>query len=622
MKRRAAAKSAGITTGRASRWTRLRRRVDLFRPGWRGALGAGLVSGLGWALAFPPVSLWPAVLLIVWPTLWTSDKAAVRSPWRAGMWFAVGTAPAWAWLTRWAAEGAAAGFPLLVGYLMLYAGLAVWAMARIHRAWPRFPMPLVAPVVWVGVEFLRGRIAFDGFPWFLLAHPLIDAPAAGGNAGLAWPAMFLGTYAVGGLVVLATALIDRFIQTRRPRWALLALGLGVVWPLGSFAPWVVDESDSPRPVVGVVQTSIPQSLKSGWPPSQRWADWQWMHRAILDLAARDDNKPDVVVLPETMFPGFVLQNDAAEIECETGVAWRVMLGDGREQAIRAETVRDDLLRLSTTLGRPMLIGAMRYADFAIRQEGDMLVYDHRASYNSVFRVEDGKVDDETYDKQHLTPFGEVMPYISAWPWLEHALLGLAARGMSFDLDTGTRRTVFEIQTPGGPLRCVTPICFEATLSDLCRGLVYEKGKRRADLIVNVTNDGWFYTAAGGRSLHEMAARWRCVELATPMVRAANTGISGSIDRRGVVESSLGPGRAGVLVAPVRSCRDTTVYGRIGDAAAWFSLAVAIFGVGLTYTGLGRRNRTDPGPDDDNGAGADAPRSGGPEPVVRARGDRP
>ncbi len=561
----------------------------------RDALLAGLIAGLGWVLAYPPVSFWPAAVLIVWPVVRLADRRSPR-PVHDAVLFGLGTVPAWAWLTRWAAFGAPAGYPLLVGYLALFAAMTCWAVARLRRV--GVPMLLAGPLGWVGVEFFRGRIAFDGFPWFLAAHPLIDAPATAHSPSLAWPASLIGTYAVSGLLVLAVVILDRLIRDPRNPRVLAASLLLLLWPAGSQVGWTRCPPDAPRPVVGIIQSNVPQSIRGGWAPDDRLADWKTMRR-LLTEAAGHTPRPDVLVLPETMFPGSVLQDDAARIERDSRVVWPVTAPDGRRVELLVGAIREDVLKTQQTLGVPLLIGATRFEGFRIIEEPDGLRYESDHRYNSVFLIRRGRVEPAVYDKQHLTPFGEIMPYISNWPWLEQKLLAVAASGMRFDLDEGRSRTVFSIpSSDGGVVRVVTPICFEATLSDICRGLVFgENGRRRADVIVNMTNDGWFYDAAGGRALHELAARWRCVELATPMARAANTGISAVIDRRGVAVASLEPGREGLLVSPVETCDGSTVYARIGELVGWIFFAATILGLAFSYL-PGHRIRTDHARDDD------------------------
>lgn len=594
---------AQIVPGRTRR-LRTALRSACRAPGVRDSFLAGLVSAVGWILAFPPFSWWGASLVAVLPLVWAADRAGVRGRSALGCALAagLGTLPAWAWLTRWAAVGSVAGYPFLVAYLGLFIVIAVWATARLRGRWPRLPLWVSAPVVWVGVEYLRGRIAFDGFPWFLAAHPLIDArPTPDGS--LAWPAAFAGTYAVSGLLVFTAA----WMVGLRNRWgsarSWIAGAVPAAWVAGAFLPSIVggqaghaDHADGPASIrVALIQTNLPQAIRGGWPVEERlesWRDWRVM---LSDAAAgRDKPPPNLIVFPETMFPGRVLQEDAARIERENRMAWVVPMGDdGEDVQVEAWVLRDDLLRIQRESGVPVLIGAPRFEGFEIRESADGFFYDYDRYFNSVFLIREGRVAEPAYDKQHLTPFGEVMPYISAWPWLEARLLDFAARGMRFDVEQGERPRVFEIGTDGGhTARVVSPICFEATMPAVCRRLVFEGRARRAGLMVNVTNDGWFYNAAGGREVHQLAARWRCVELATPMVRSANTGVSSAIDRTGRVARALPPFEPGVLVTEVKQGRGATAYAAVGDSLAAICLIGAILGVSASYRGRASGRATD------------------------------
>lgn len=597
---------------------RSRLRARALPAAWKKSLGLGLVSAIGLIAAFPPVGLWVFVLLPVWATLraaqpqHTSARATAERPAPSGLWFAIGTIPAWAWLTRWAAQGAVAGYPLMVIYLAGFSGMTVWAMSRVRRKLPRLPGVVAVPVVWVGIEALRGMLAFDGFAWFLVEHPLIDAgqfdagqvdtgstDAGGGLPLFAWPARWGGVWLVGVLLALAVWLLDQAIQrTQRIRW-----GLGFIVFIATWAGTGVllgrhRGNASPSVTVAIIQTDVPQSIKTGWSFDERLDDWLELRDLILAAGLPDENgrTPDFLVIPETMFPGAVLQDDAAAVERRSNVAW-ILEPDsetGNKRAIRAGTVRDELLEVSARLGDiPIFVGATRYEGFRIDRDGNFMNYGHDARYNSVFVVRGGRVLDTTYDKQHLTPFGEVMPYISRWDWLERAMLGLGAGGMSFDLDAGTRRTVFEIDpaSPAEPdapgvdaasIRLVAPICYEATVASVCRALVFGAEGRRADILVNLTNDGWFYDAAGGREAHLMMARWRCLELATPMVRAANTGVSAVIGADGEIRAMLDANQPGVLLAAIPEAGDATPYSVIRDAIGRICMIGAIFGVALSY----------------------------------------
>ena len=139
------------------------------------------------------------------------------------------------------------------------------------------------------------------------------------------------------------------------------------------------------------------------------------------------------------------------------------------------------------------------------------------------------------------------------------------------------------------VRAATPICFEATKADLCRRLIIGDGTGRASLFVNLSNDGWFSFWDAGRRQHLQAARWRCVEMGVPMVRAVNTGASVAIDRRGRITNdrlidrpavSGGSMRVdGVLVAQVRvdSERRPTIFERVGMVPAYGVFVLSVLG---------------------------------------------
>ena len=567
---------------------------------WKASAGLGLIAGFGTAASYPPFGLWPFVILSLWASIHAADPTgradAVRTNRYSALWFGLGTIPAWAWLTRWAASGALAGYPLLVLYLAGFSALSVWVISRFRHRFSRIPAIVSIPILWAGVEAVRGLIAFNGFPWYLAEYPLIDAVVAGIPV-LAWPAMFGGVWLVSLILAAVTVLVSSALRNENGLRSLLcAAGLIAAW-VGLGFVFVKSKQPDPIARVAILQTNVPQSIKAGWSFDDRWKDWLELRRLIVAAGTPEEGtpRPDFMVIPETMFPGLALQTDAAEIERGAGVVWPLEAGGiGTPRSVRAQTIRDQLIDVSRRIGVPIFIGATRFEGFRIDRVDRDMFYKHDARYNSVFLLDRGEVSPNSYDKQELTPFGEVMPYISAWPWLERMFLTVAARGMSFDLEAGTTPTVFEIPNgDGSQVRLVTPICYEATVGDVCRHLVFDGADRRADVLVNMTNDGWFYEADGGREMHLLTARWRSLELASPMVRSANSGISAVVGVRGQILASLAPHEAKVLLEDVPGSGDVTLYARIGDLIGWISGLAAIFGAALTYIPM-QRKRGDQG----------------------------
>jgi apolipoprotein N-acyltransferase len=259
----------------------------------------------------------------------------------------------------------------------------------------------------------------------------------------------------------------------------------------------------------------------------------------------------------------------------------------------------------------MLIGSDERDGARLERRGDGsadLGYDKK--YNSVVLIVDGEVaaPPARYDKIELTPFGEFIPLAWRWPSIQKAVLDLGAGGMKFDLAVGQRAdpiAIPGINLDGHGVVAATPICFEVTRSALCRELVYggPGGKRRADLLVNLSNDGWFgdistapVPSDAGRAQHLLAARWRCVELGVPMVRAVNTGISCAVGPSGamipgeIVDGLRPATRAdGAMVAHVPLSDRSTIFGRIGNVFAFVAMGVGWAAFGWAWV-AGRKNR--------------------------------
>ena len=509
-----------------------------------------------------------------------------QRPWRSGVGLAIASAPMWAVHHAWTWEVSAAGMPGLVAYLAVWSGLFVPVAHAALRVVPRETRWIALAIVWAGLEHLRGTVVGHGYPWFMLGHPMIDfAPLA------AWGSI-LGAMGVGFIIALGnSALACAIIEPGKLRARALALGmvtLGtaiIIGAMGLATPTMTSERTLR---IGVLQTNMPQSNKQQASIGERFTDFQhWMGQSHELAQARP--LLDLIVWPETMFPGLALDEPSLTTEREANLTYRLDdLPNGRTQ-MPSTLFADVLLGAQDDWGVPMLVGALGRADFRItpNQVGS---YDFGGEvFNSVMALQRGEVT-ARYDKVALTPFGEVMPYISAWPWLEKRLLDLGANGMSFDLSAGTSAEPLNVVRTDRTVRVATPVCFESTVPWVCRGMVYEQGKRRADLVVNVTNDGWFGTFDGGRQHHLLHARWRAIELGVPVVRAANTGISCAIDPRGhVIEAAAARQEAALNIEIGLPEGSGTIYGRIGNVLGPVSAMLTIV-LGLVGAVAHRRGR--------------------------------
>lgn len=583
------------------------------------ALAAGLVYALALYASFEtgaastPFQTFIGIVAFCYAA--TRPGASARS---IALCFSLATVPAFALLQTWLIHITAPGY---VGVLFVMSGflfVAMWLSVRVaRRTRSMFAACVCAGLLLAAAEFFRGRLFLSGYPWYTLSQPLLDIP------GVPTLASLIGMHGVHTLVCVVGGSMSWLLlsgsasKTGRSaggwrgitggQWVLAGLALaamGVIVAARATRTELRDIGPGEGFAISVVQTNVPQSNKQSSSPEERVRQLRDALDATRFAAegARMGLGADtaLIVWPETMFPGAALNAEAVAALGGSGVPYFQL----------AEGMRDALVETQASLNIPMLIGAMALSSARIveDEEPGYVRLRHDGAFNSVFLVNEGRVHEERYDKLHLTPFGEVMPLISRWDWLERQLLAFGAPGMSFDLEAGTNPHRFEVDG----VRIATPICFEATMPHVCRRLAFEKGERRADILINATNDGWFGDSVSGRTVHFLLARWRAAELATPVVRAANTGISGFIDERGRVYSRgvrgvlqpsnrptsvLGFAQSEVtLHARIVPGTRTTLYARTGDVVGWGTLfaGVALAAWGVWPRKNGRPDRDDAG----------------------------
>jgi apolipoprotein N-acyltransferase len=545
-----------------------------------------------WALltfaAYPPLNLWPLIVLAPaaltmaaltgLPTS-TKQMVAIVLPVAFGLWLV---------MDAWLIQVTPLGYPFKAAGMAAYTLLFAWAVRRIaqHHVMGRLPMALIVPVVWVAVEFIRGEIAFYGYPWFLLAHPLAEAPILVQSADL------FGTYFVSFLAAMAGGTIVDLVRMRRQmrgrEAASVLTVVGVM--LGAnvgYGAWRVGQTGplSPGPAILVVQTNLPTDNKLAWTLDDQVRDFEaflQLTRDGLETARLAERDVDLIVWPETMAPGHGF--DQATLDYLKDFVF--FLED--QTAVRGDSFGRIIEMAVAETGVPMLVGSPVFIGLELTAEGRR--WDRH--YNSAYLI-DGSPPYQRYDKYFLTPFGEVMPYIEHWPWLERRLLGLGARGMAFNLDAANELRTLRFEWDGRATGLATPICFEAVMASVNRRLVYQRGEKRADVLINLTNDGWFGWHDGGRVQHAQISRLRAIENRVPMVRAANTGMSVWIDSAGRLREAVGGDRAGgwggygiaqqagTMLAEVTLDSRRTLYGRIGEVWGWLALLTAAAAFGWT-----------------------------------------
>lgn len=491
----------------------------------RRRLGLSAFSGVLLALAFPKVGFAPAAFVALVPLLIALDGASRRVGFLCG--HVTGTVQGF-WLLFWVADvlslhgGAAFPLALLLTLALAVAfGLfpAAFGALQAHAGLAFGVRSLwLAPFLFVTCEFLREHLLF-GFPWVLLGYSQVDF------VELIQVASFTAVHGVSFLLATASASLAHAFLNPRPFERRLGFTVPALLISGALAyghgrlqePLTADASLS----VGIIQASIPQDQK--WEQALLQSNIE-QHLALSREAARRDAR--VIVWPESAI--------AYELDLYPEVRKQITDFTAAE-GVFLLTGNDDRERDSSGKMRSY-VGAK-----LVSPEGAILL---------------------RYHKMRLVPFGEYLPVPA---FVSRILpIGRLVESVS-DFTPGAKAvTARALGVTMGVF-----ICYEAIFPSLVRRFPLNG----AQILVNVTNDGWYGTSAAPYQ-HYAMARFRAVENRRFLVRAANTGISAIVDPFGreLARTHLMEKRA--LVGDVRAISEMTFYARYGDAFAWSVAAVA------------------------------------------------
>jgi len=516
------------------------RRVNRFLP-WARVLGA-VAAGVMAACLVPPVNLSALVWVCLLPllaSLWSLPKrraglAGFALAWLAGM-------IAFSIQIRWLATVSSLAALILPAYLALFWGIfgafaATWGNPWRQRdgdgrptggatASLRTGFQLAA--VWGGLEWLRGWL-FTGFGWNGLGVAFHDTLV------IAQAADILGVTGLSILVVFFQSVLlhagRRLVQRggrRGIRWdfavACMSVALALCYGLIRVASEGGRESIRLRALL--VQINIPQDAAEVlWPAHEVHMAYEEETLAALDaIRARDEDSlrtamasgetskidlqwPDWVIWPETALHGRILMAD-------DGV-W----GTWHENI---ETIR----RVREAGPFHLIYGITEMQ--AEHTDDDLLVRKENGHTWNSLAVMDPDDELQTFRKHHLVIFGEYIPFVESIPLLRSIYEQQSGAQFTGAFTPGGSFEPLEIQTHGRTIGAIPSVCFEDTVPRLKRRFV----RPGPQVIVNVTNDGWFKESAAAAQ-HFANARFRAIELRRPMLRCANTGVSAAIDSRG------------------------------------------------------------------------------------------
>ena len=509
---------------------------------------AFVASGVMLTLAQAPIGIWPLAWVAYAPFILVCSPKVKPLP-LCLVAYVVG---AFYWLGNiyWISFVTVSGWIAFCLYTAL-----LWPILAITFRWcriKRVPLIIAVPILVVGLEQSQG-LFLGGFYWHHLAHSqyanttliqIADIFGAGGVSFLA--AMVNGL--ISQLIITAKNLEFRIENSEKsrvrffPYFSILLVAAAVVGTI-AYGKWRINQSGNcitSGPMVGAVQTNIPQSVKQSFA-----AEEQIFDELLTNSKQCVAGGAKLIVWPETMVQA-ILDSQVLRLLDESH-SYKLF-----DKAIRQHAIQGAYVLAGAYGGNPRIENNF---DIRIAQK-----------YNSAFLyTPDGNQAPQKYNKIHLVPFGEILPFDNI-AFIHNLLLKMSPYDFDYTIDAGTEFTVFQMQP--GPYKFSVMICYEDAVPAMARRFALDKqGRKQIDWLVNISNDGWFVRFKNDKVLpsselaqHTAVCSFRAVENRIAILRSVNTGISCLIDTLGRIKDSY---RAGNL--PQRAFDRQGVGGWFADA---------------------------------------------------------
>lgn len=493
--------------------------------------GPAVISGVILVLCFPKPNLFLMAWIALVPFLLSLYNKSPKEAFKAGFLFGI---PYFFGTLYWIYHsinhyggisflGSIAIVILLCLFLSLYPALFALLFSLTIRK-TQLPALLIAPVFWVVLEFLRTYI-FTGFPWSSIGYSqyqfltIIQIADITGICGVS----FL-------IVAVNGAVSDLFLLKQRTKDMPLfpssytIIGFGILITLIAmtflYGHWKLREQrDGKNMRASIIQGNIEQDRK--WNPDYQNAVMAIYKELSLKVTA---DSPSVIVWPETAVPFFFMSD---------------------------KDYSNDLIAFQSQLNSYLLFGSVLVRG----KQGNQYLLTNSA----VLLDPSGKVP-YTYDKIHLVPFGEYVPLQQILFFINKIVVGIG------DYVQGKHH--LRAETPSGSFAPL--ICYEIIFPGLVRKFFSNGG----DFMVNITNDAWFGKTSGPYQHFSMAV-FRAVENRKPVIRAANTGISGFIDSSGRILSQTGLFEKAVLTEDLKTDSTIAFYAKYGDLFSYICIVFSI-----------------------------------------------
>jgi apolipoprotein N-acyltransferase len=499
---------------------------------WYIAFLGGILYALGGppmnGLLHPVFTLFPLLsFFICVPLFYCSTNASVKRAVLHAYLFGIGASLCQLyWIAFVVPEGlyhlVFFGVVILTAFEAIFFAVNGFAFRFTFKYFPRW-YPVLFPACWVSIEFLKS-IGEISFPWNFIGYSLTPL------LPLSQLSSITGTYGLSFIVVLGNCLVFNLIQgweTGRPsrNKKLAVAGFAVFLAVCSIGGWL--RLHGLKPVGPTARISLVQPVidQNQWGNTSLDTSFTVIE-SLVTRAALD--KPEAIILPESALLCYL---------------------------VRRAQLKNRVIGWSRQIKVPLVLGALNWEPAPPKSPREFLVY------NTSFFLDTGTTVFQPYYKMKLVPFSEILPFQGIFPILSRVNLGQA------DFRPGASPVTYAI---GEKIKGAPFICFDI----IYPGFVRSRATSTTNLLVQITNDGWFGRSSGPYQ-HALYAQQRCIENGISLARCANTGISMFVDQYGRVLSRTRLGERRILTGTVPLARVPTLYARIGDWPAAMSGLIVV-----------------------------------------------
>jgi apolipoprotein N-acyltransferase len=499
---------------------------------------SGAILSLSFYGAHPSFYSWFCLAILLFSLLGARARVAFFCGFLHGLIFVL-TCVSWVAevLSVHGGMSGAAGWAVLLLIAAIWGcsiGLSTWMVQRLSQRGIGLAL-FGAPFLWISTEVLRAYLPEISFPWGLLGYP------AAGNPALVQFTTFTGIYGISFLVAAFNSLLIWVLaspsEKRKIRLVVVVAVLVILVVVQIAGPHFVPTATATH-VARVVQPNFPENMLYV-------ADWYADHKADMAelehlslLRSPGSQPPDLLVWPEAPAP-FSFQDPH---------------------------FGPYISRLATEFRHPVVVGIIDWKP--ILESGRGIPRTGLVPYNSAAVLNSIGQRTFLYDKIHLVPFGEYEPF----PLIHQVVTSVSEEVGGFR--KGRERNVGRFSN-GSTFSMF--ICYEAIYA----GEIRQFANNGAQLLINISNDGWFGESEAAEQ-HLRMARVRAVENRRWLIRDTNSGITAAVDPYGNVTRAMQRDARAAADLPYDFRTDKTIYTRFGDWFAWMCVGVSAILVLLTF----------------------------------------